>query len=72
MYGASDVDSGFDSKKCQAQKKPCEISDSGGSYLQITPTGGKYWRLKYRIDDKEKLHAIGAWPEVTLAFLSLC
>jgi hypothetical protein len=36
-------------------------------YLEIAPTGGKYWRLKYRFLDREKRLAIGVYPDVTLA-----
>lgn len=36
-------------------------------YLLIKPNGGKYWRLKYRVAGKEKLLALGVYPEVTLA-----
>ena len=28
--------------------------DGGGLYLEITPAGGRYWRLKYRFGGKEK------------------
>lgn len=33
--------------------------DTLGMYLEVTPSGGKYWRLKYRIDGKEKRAALG-------------
>lgn len=36
-------------------------------FLLITPAGGKLWRLKYRIDGREKLLAIGAYPEISLS-----
>jgi len=36
-------------------------------FLLVTPAGGKLWRLKYRIDGKEKLLAIGAYPETSLS-----
>ncbi len=35
-------------------------------HLLITPAGRKLWRLKYRIDGREKLLAIGAYPEISL------
>jgi integrase len=35
-------------------------------FLLITPTGGKLWRLKYRFEGREKLLALGAYPEVGL------
>ena len=34
--------------------KKAKLFDSGGLYLEITPAGGKIFRLKYRIDGKEK------------------
>jgi hypothetical protein len=46
--------------------KPYKISDGGGLYLLINPNGAKYWRWKYRIQHKEKVLAIGVYPEVTL------
>jgi integrase len=36
-------------------------------FLLVTPAGGKLWRLKYRIDGREKLLAIGAYPELSLS-----
>ena len=41
--------------------------DSGGLFLHVTAQGGKYWRLKYRFAGKEKLLALGVFPEVSLA-----
>lgn len=41
--------------------------DAGGLYIEITPQGRRYWRLKYRYGGKEKRLAIGVYPEVTLA-----
>lgn len=57
-------------KKCKNAKpeqKPYKLSDGGGLYLLITPDGSKYWRLKYRYLDKEKLLAFGVYPLTTLA-----
>ncbi|WP_272572108.1 MULTISPECIES: tyrosine-type recombinase/integrase [unclassified Providencia] len=49
------------------KEKDYKLSDGGGLYLLVKTNGGKYWRLKYRIDGKEKLLAIGVYPTVTLA-----
>lgn len=46
--------------------KPQRLWDGGGLYLEIAPTGGKLWRLKYRYLGKEKLLALGKWDVVTL------
>lgn len=35
-------------------------------YLEVMPSGAKYWRLKYRIDGKEKRAALGVYPKVSL------
>lgn len=46
--------------------KPIKLADGGGLHLLITPSGGKLWRLKYRINGREKQLAIGAYPAITL------
>ncbi len=46
--------------------KAIKLADGGGMFLLITPAGGKLWRLKYRINGREKLLAIGAYPEIGL------
>lgn len=48
------------------KEKPYKLYDSHGLYLQISKTGRKYWRMKYRFGGKEKLLAIGVYPEVSL------
>lgn len=47
--------------------KPIKLADGAGMFLLVTPAGGKLWRLKYRIDGREKLLAIGAYPAVGLS-----
>ena len=46
--------------------KAFKLTDGGGMFLLVTPAGGKLWRLKYRIDGREKLLAIGTYPEIGL------
>jgi len=46
--------------------KPIKMADGGGMFLLITPAGGKLWRLKYRVKGREKLLAIGSYPEIGL------
>ncbi|MFM0130021.1 tyrosine-type recombinase/integrase [Paraburkholderia sediminicola] len=55
--------------QCRTSKpadKPHRLYDGHGLYLQVMPTGSRYWRLKYRLNDKEKLLALGVYPEVSL------
>lgn len=45
---------------------PYKVSDGGGMYVDVRPNGSKYWRLKYRFGGKEKLLALGVFPDVSL------
>ncbi len=47
-------------------EKARKLFDGHGLYLLILPTGGKYWRFKYRFGGKEKLLALGTYPEIAL------
>lgn len=40
--------------------------DENGLYLEISPAGGKWWRIKYRFAGKEKRLSLGVYPEVSL------
>jgi integrase len=44
-----------------------KLFDGDGLFLLITPSGGKWWRFKYRFDGKEKTLSFGTYPEVSLA-----
>jgi len=46
--------------------KKAKLFDGGGLYLEVTPAGGKVFRLKYRIDGKEKTFTIGKYPTISL------
>lgn len=46
--------------------KPVKLSDGRGLFLLVTPTGGKWWRFRYRFDGKEKLLSLGVYPDVRL------
>lgn len=46
--------------------KAIKLADGGGMFLLMTPAGGKLWRLKYRVEGREKLLAIGTYPEIGL------
>lgn len=53
----------FASQKARGKK----LSDGGGLYILITPSGSASWRIKYRIEGKEKIYSIGNYPEISLA-----
>lgn len=51
---------------CPPDKPRVRLTDERGLYLEVTPKG-KYFRLKYRFDDREKLLALGVYPDTSLA-----
>ena len=54
-------------KNAKSDEKPYKMGDAGGLFLLVQPSGGKLWRLKYRVDGREKKLAIGPYPEISLA-----
>jgi integrase len=54
-------------RQAKPRERPYKLSDSQGLYLDIRPNGSKLWRFKYRLANKEKLFAIGTYPEITLS-----
>jgi len=53
-------------RNAKPREKPYKMGDSGGLFLLVQPTGGKLWRLKYRIDGREKKLGLGTYPDVSL------
>jgi integrase len=49
------------------KEKSYKQADFDGLYLLVKPNGSKLWRFKYRWRLKEKLLALGKYPDVTLA-----
>ena len=49
-----------------ATTKPYKMPDGGGMYLEVAPSGGKWWRFKYRFEGKEKRLSLGVYPDVGL------
>ena len=54
-------------KKIKPSATPVKLSDGRGLYLLVNPVGSKLWRWKYRVLGKEKVLALGAYPDVSLA-----
>lgn len=54
-------------KSAKPRDREYKLADSGGLYVLVTPAGGKLWRLKFRVDGREKKLALGSYPEVKLA-----
>lgn len=53
-------------KNAKSKEKAFKLSDGGGLYLEVLPTGGKSWRFKYVFAGKEKRLVFGLWPDVSL------
>lgn len=53
-------------KQAKSQAKIYRLADEKGLYLEVHPSGSKYWRHKYRFAGREKRLAHGVYPEVTL------
>lgn len=54
-------------KNAEPREKPYRLSAGNGLYLEVSPTGGKLWRYKYRFGRKEKRLALGKYPDVSLS-----
>ena len=52
--------------KLRTLTTPGRYFDGGGLYLDVKPAGGRYWRMKYRFSGREKLLALGVYPDVSL------
>lgn len=53
-------------RNAKAGKKTLKLFDERGLYLEVSPAGGKWWRLKYRFGGKEKRLSLGIYPDVAL------
>ncbi|MFU8858390.1 MAG: tyrosine-type recombinase/integrase [Deferrisomatales bacterium] len=53
-------------RQAKPQDKTYKLFDERGLYLEVTPTGARRWRLKYRVQGKEKLLSMGVYPDVGL------
>src|SRR5580700_1429692 len=54
-------------RNAKPQARPYKLSDGEGMFLLVHPNGGKYWRLKYRFAGRERILALGVYPEVGLS-----
>ena len=54
-------------RNAKPQARPVKLFDGKGLYLLVQPTGARWWRLKYRIEGREKLLSLGTYPDVSLA-----
>jgi integrase len=53
-------------RNAKPSEKSIRLYDSHGLYLEVSPAGGKWFRLKYRFDGKENRMSLGVYPDVSL------
>jgi hypothetical protein len=53
-------------KAAMCGSKTKKVFDHGGLYLEIKPSGKKYWKIKFRFRGKENKLSIGSYPEISL------
>ena len=54
-------------KNAKPTAKQYKLTDGGGLFMLVHANGGRYWRLAYRFDGKQKTLALGVYPDVSLA-----
>ena len=54
-------------RSTKTSSKTIKLTDGGGLYLELRPTGSKLWRYRYRIAGKENLFALGDYPALGLS-----
>lgn len=54
-------------RSAKPEAKAYKLTNGDGMVLLVHPNGSKYWCLSYRFDGKEKMLALGIYPEVTFA-----
>jgi len=54
-------------RAAKARRKAYKLADGNGLHLEISPTGARLWRYRYRIGGKENVFAIGSYPDMPLA-----
>ena len=46
--------------------KMYRVADEKGLCVEVTPSGGRLWRFRYRFNGKPNMLALGKYPEITL------
>ena len=53
-------------ENAKPQEKEYKLSDGGGLYLLVTPSGGRLWRFNYRFEGKRKTLCLKSYPDRSL------
>src|SRR5215469_8270518 len=53
-------------KNTRPGEKPLKLVDGYGLFLLVQPNGGRWWRMRFRVDGVEKQLSLGVYPLITL------
>ena len=53
-------------KNAKSREKAYRLFDERGLYIEISAQGGKWWRLKYSFEGREKRLSLGTYPDIGL------
>jgi integrase len=53
-------------KNAKPKDKPYKLSDGGGLYLLVKPSGYKTWKYDFRLDSTRGSYTIGKYPDISL------
>ena len=53
-------------KGAKRREKPYKLFDERGLYVEVRPSGARWWRFRYHHAGKEKLLSLGTYPDVPL------
>lgn len=55
-----------DIANAQPKAKPYRLLAGEGLHVLVSPAGGKYWRMKYRMAGRQNTYSMGVFPKVSL------
>lgn len=53
-------------RNAKPKESPYSVADGAGLSLLVQPSGGKWWRFRYRFFDKQKMLSLGTYPDIGL------
>jgi Arm domain-containing DNA-binding protein len=53
-------------RNAKPREKPYKLTDGGGLYVIVNPNGSRWWSFQYRVQAREKLISLRAYPEISL------
>ena len=54
-------------RTAKPKDKPYTLTDGRGLHLHVDPRGGRWWRLRYWYEGRQKMISLGTYPDIGLA-----